>query len=60
MRRCSTLGKQVRILMGDRVIVGMAEALDEEGSLLVRTEHGRVERIVGGDVALEKQPAPGR
>lgn len=57
MRRCSTLGKRVRILVGDRLIAGTAEALDEEGSLLVRTEHGRVERIVGGDVTLEKQPS---
>lgn len=56
MRRCTTLGKRVRILMGDRLIVGTAEALDEEGSLLVRSEHGRIERIVGGDVTLEKVP----
>ncbi len=54
MRRCTTLGKRVRIRIGDRTFSGTAEALDEEGALLVRSEHGRLERIVGGDVALEK------
>ncbi len=54
MRRCSTLGKRVQIRTGDRVSAGTAEALDEEGALLVRTDHGRVERIMGGDVTLEK------
>ena len=58
MRRCATLGRRVVIRVGDRVIEGLAEALDEEGSLLVRTQHGRLERIVGGDVAVEKNPAP--
>ncbi len=54
MRRCITLGRRVRILIGDRPVTGLAEALDEEGALLVRTEHGRLERVVGGDVTLEK------
>jgi BirA family transcriptional regulator, biotin operon repressor / biotin---[acetyl-CoA-carboxylase] ligase len=54
MRRCTTLGRRVKILVGDRPVIGTAEALDEEGALLVRTEHGRLERIVGGDVTLEK------
>ncbi len=58
MRRCATLGRRVVIRVGDRVIEGLAEALDEEGSLLVRTQHGRLERIVGGDVAVETNPVP--
>jgi len=33
---------------------GQAEALDDDGALLVRTEHGRLERIIGGDVTVEK------
>jgi BirA family biotin operon repressor/biotin-[acetyl-CoA-carboxylase] ligase len=53
-RRCTTLGRRVSIRGGDRVITGEAEALDDDGALLVRTEHGRLERIVGGDVSLEK------
>lgn len=51
---CTTLGREVRIQVGTRQIEGRAEALDEDGALLVRTEHGRLERIVGGDVELEK------
>lgn len=56
MRRCSTLGSHVRIHMGDRSIIGRAESLDEEGALLVRTSQGRLERIVGGDVTLDRNP----
>jgi BirA family biotin operon repressor/biotin-[acetyl-CoA-carboxylase] ligase len=54
MRRCGTLGKRVSIQMGGRSIIGSAEAIDEDGALLVRTIHGRLERIVGGDVTMEK------
>lgn len=50
---CSTLGRNVSVLAGTRRVVGRAEALDGEGALLVRTEHGHLERITGGDVTLE-------
>jgi len=53
-RYCSTLGQQVAIRIGDRIIHGRAESLDDDGALLIRTEHGRLERIIGGDVTLEK------
>ncbi len=52
--RCTTLGQPVTIHMGDRRLHGRAEALDEDGALLLRTEHGRLERIIGGDVTMEK------
>lgn len=51
-QRCTTLGQRVGIRTGSREITGTAESLDEQGALLVRTEHGRLERIVGGDVTL--------
>lgn len=51
---CTTLGKNVSIHIGDRRVRGNAESLDEDGALLVRTEHGHLERIIGGDVTLEK------
>jgi len=54
MRRCVTLGRRVTLHVGDRMVAGRAEALDDEGALLLRTEHGRLERVVGGDVVLEK------
>ncbi len=52
---CSTVGAQVAIRAGERVIRGRAESLSEDGALLVRTEHGHLERVVGGDVTLEKK-----
>jgi BirA family biotin operon repressor/biotin-[acetyl-CoA-carboxylase] ligase len=51
---CSTLGQRLVIILGNRRIAGRAEALGEDGALLLRTEHGHLERIVGGDVRLEK------
>lgn len=52
--RCVTLGRRVAIHVGPHVLHGRAESLDEDGALLLRTEHGRLERIIGGDVTLEK------
>jgi BirA family transcriptional regulator, biotin operon repressor / biotin---[acetyl-CoA-carboxylase] ligase len=51
---CATIGKNVTVQIGDRKIRGRAESLDDDGALLLRTEHGRLERITGGDVTLEK------
>lgn len=50
----TTIGQDVVIRMGERQLRGRAESLGEDGELLLRTEHGHLERIVGGDVALEK------
>lgn len=51
---CTTIGRNVIVQIGDRKIRGRAESLDDDGSLLLRTEHGRLETIFGGDVTLEK------
>jgi len=53
-QQCSTIGQRVAIHIGDRVIQGHAEALDDDGALLLRTQHGRLERVIGGDVILQK------
>jgi len=53
-RNCTTIGKNVTVQIGNRKIRGHAESLDDAGALLVRTEHGRLEPITGGDVTLEK------
>jgi BirA family biotin operon repressor/biotin-[acetyl-CoA-carboxylase] ligase len=53
-KHCGTIGRHVVIRVGERQIRGRAEALGEDGALLLRTEHGHLERIIGGDVALEK------
>jgi BirA family biotin operon repressor/biotin-[acetyl-CoA-carboxylase] ligase len=52
--RCTTIGQNVTIHIGDRSVQGRAEALDADGALLVRTQHGHLERIIGGDVVLQK------
>ena len=53
-QHCATLGQRLVIRLGERRVCGRAEALGEDGALLLRTEHGHLERIVGGDVTLEK------
>ena len=54
VEHCGTIGKDVTVRIGDRVIHGRAESLDDEGALVLRTEHGRLQRITGGDVTIEK------
>ena len=51
---CTTLGKQIAVTMGPRRIEGHAQALDGDGALLLRQDNGRIERIVGGDIVVEK------
>jgi BirA family biotin operon repressor/biotin-[acetyl-CoA-carboxylase] ligase len=53
-QRCTTLGRDVVISAGNRGIKGRAESLDGDGALLLRTEHGHLEAVVGGDVTVEK------
>ncbi len=53
-QQCTTIGQRVTIHIGPRSLQGRAEALDDDGALLLRTEHGRLERVIGGDVVLEK------
>jgi BirA family biotin operon repressor/biotin-[acetyl-CoA-carboxylase] ligase len=52
--RCTTIGHEVVICQGNRQIRGRAESLGDDGALLVRTEHGHLEPVTGGDVTLEK------
>ena len=53
-RLCTTLGKQIAIRMGDRRIEGHAQALDEDGALLIRRDNGQIERVLGADLVLER------
>jgi BirA family biotin operon repressor/biotin-[acetyl-CoA-carboxylase] ligase len=54
VEHCGTIGREVTVQIGDRKIRGCAETLDDDGSLVLRTEHGRLQRITGGDVTIEK------
>jgi BirA family transcriptional regulator, biotin operon repressor / biotin---[acetyl-CoA-carboxylase] ligase len=49
--RSSTLGREVVVRADGREIAGIAEDIDEQGALLVRTAAG-LERILAGDVQL--------
>jgi BirA family biotin operon repressor/biotin-[acetyl-CoA-carboxylase] ligase len=53
-QQCVTLGRRVRIHNGAHTVSGRAESLDADGALLLRTDHGHLERIIGGDVVIEK------
>jgi BirA family biotin operon repressor/biotin-[acetyl-CoA-carboxylase] ligase len=50
--RCTTIGRGVTIQVGQRRVQGVAESLDADGALLVRTQHGHLERMISGDVTL--------
>lgn len=57
--QCGTIGQAVRIEQGDRTFFGRAESLAEDGALLVRTDHGHLERVVGGDVLVQPRTPSG-
>ncbi len=50
----TTLGKQLVVTIGARRVEGHAQALDDDGALLLRRDNGQVERILGGDVVVER------
>jgi BirA family biotin operon repressor/biotin-[acetyl-CoA-carboxylase] ligase len=51
---CTTLGRHIVVTMGQRRIEGFAQALDSDGALLLRRDSGQMERILGGDVTVER------
>jgi BirA family biotin operon repressor/biotin-[acetyl-CoA-carboxylase] ligase len=51
---CTTLGRQIVVTLGQRRIEGFAQALDSDGALLVRCDSGQMERILGGDLVVER------
>jgi BirA family biotin operon repressor/biotin-[acetyl-CoA-carboxylase] ligase len=48
--RLNNLGQQVTIKTASAPLVGRAEAVDEAGALLLRTEHGVLHRVVAGEL----------
>ncbi|HUT23309.1 MAG TPA: biotin--[acetyl-CoA-carboxylase] ligase [Sumerlaeia bacterium] len=49
-RRCTTLGRIVRVRLTDRFLTGQAVGLESDGRLVVRTETGELETLYSGDV----------
>jgi len=52
MQLSGTIGRQVKIVMTDKEIYGTAEAIDEEGRLIVKLPDSSYEKICAGDVTL--------
>ncbi|MDA8106336.1 MAG: biotin--[acetyl-CoA-carboxylase] ligase [Nitrospiraceae bacterium] len=48
--RSSTIGKKVRIVLGNEILSGVAETIDDNGMLILRTGSGGKRRISSGDV----------
>ena len=55
--RCATVGQHVRVALADGELTGLATSIDDDGQLVVETEHG-LRRIAAGDVVHLRQ-APG-
>lgn len=47
-------GQPIALLQGEQRIAGTAMGIDDEGSLLLRSENGRIQRFRAGDVTIEK------
>lgn len=52
--RLITIGQPVRVTSGEGIMEGTAEAVDPDGSLLLRHPDGHLTRIVAGDVTLRE------
>lgn len=51
-QRLDTVGRAVRVTSGARTFVGVAEGVDSQGGLRVRTADGHVHTVVAGDVMV--------
>lgn len=52
--RLATLGRTVKAITSGKVLVGVAESVDEGGALLLRTPDGVRHRLLAGDVTLDR------
>ena len=46
------MGRPVRVVRGENVRTGFAEAVDDDFALVVRWEDGTRETVTGGDVSV--------
>jgi BirA family biotin operon repressor/biotin-[acetyl-CoA-carboxylase] ligase len=49
-RLSSTIGKEVRVVLGEEIITGTAETIDDEGMLILRVTSGDTRKVSAGDV----------
>ena len=52
--RLATLGQRVDVTTREGALTGVAETVDEDGALLVRTSDGALHRFLAGDVTLAR------
>lgn len=50
--RLKTIGRVVSVEQDGRIIRGIAEGVETDGALLVRTTNGSIHKVIAGDVAL--------
>lgn len=50
--RLNMLGKPVSVLNGVTPVSGIAEAVEADGTLLIRSADGTLERVLAGDIAM--------
>ena len=48
--RLINLGREIRVQLGDEIIVGRSDSVDTDGALLLRTPDGQFRRLLAGDV----------
>ncbi|MFZ2198396.1 MAG: biotin--[acetyl-CoA-carboxylase] ligase [Thermodesulfovibrionales bacterium] len=48
----STLGKSVKVVIGDETLIGLAEDIDDNGMLILELSSGLRRRISAGDITL--------
>jgi BirA family biotin operon repressor/biotin-[acetyl-CoA-carboxylase] ligase len=53
-RRLATLGRPVEAVAGELTLSGVAEAVDEDGALLLRTADGELHRLLAAVVSLKR------
>jgi BirA family biotin operon repressor/biotin-[acetyl-CoA-carboxylase] ligase len=53
--RLATLGQMVEVTTSTGVLTGVAESVDEDGALLLRSSDGELYRLLAGDVTLARR-----
>ncbi len=48
----STLGKSVKVVIGDETLIGLAEDIDDNGMLILKLDSGLRRQISAGDITL--------
>ncbi|GMG97438.1 biotin--[acetyl-CoA-carboxylase] ligase [Tepidimicrobium xylanilyticum] len=46
------IGKEIRVITGDKELIGKALSIDDEGQLVVEFKDGRVEKVFSGEVSI--------